>query len=648
MTFLSPWALWLAGLGALIAVVYFLKRQAQPHPVSALFLWRGVERQPKSALRFRWTQLLGLLLQLMALAALVIGLAQPVIQTQAGGVKSLAIVLDGSAGMRARVSPDGPTRYERAIEGALAVARANPAAEITVISAQARSTVLAPPTRDHAQIERVLRAFRPTFQGDAEPGDLISLLGSQATAGFEQVVLFTDHPPVYDLRALGWDVRVIQVDHEAPNPAITRFAARRQPGGDGYALFLELWNGGSETQITRLQVLAGGRLLEDREVELAPRIATPITLYDSGPSPVSFVARLRPPLGVEETEIAAWDAWPDDNVRYATLPQPRPWKALWIGEPDLYIERFLRRTGLAELTVRPALDETLDLGEYDWVVFGSSSAVPSTTLPASGRFFLLNTSLEPWVRTGDVVDVPTQTIRATADHPLLAGLDPTAWRTVRLRDVRVDPGGTVLLRAGRSPVLYLYETTGLRIVYFGVELRSSNLWLSVDYPILLYRLFSWLSPPKERETQLVIGEELPWTRPQGAARVRGPDGQACTLNSRDSEGCGFLAEPGFYEIESTSGDRVIYAANVPESESRWETAVGPSQPDRPAVSRAGLATGGRELRAARPLWPPFLLAGALVLLAELLYYDRSFRSLRATWRGTARRRLRNRGRRSQA
>ena len=642
MTFLSSWALWLASLGALIAVIYFLKRQAQAHPVSALFLWRGVERQPKSALRFRWTQLLGLLLQLMALAALVLGLAQPVIQTRSGGVKSLAIVLDGSASMRARA--DGLTRYELATDGALALARANPAAEIVVLSAQARSAVLASPTRDHTRIERLLRTFQPSYQGDAELGDLISLLQSQAPAGFERIVFFTDHAPEYDLTALGWDVRVVRGDREARNLAITRFAARRQPDGSGYALFLELWNGGSETQIARLQILAGERLLEDREVELAPASATPVSLYDSGPSPVRFMARLQPPLNAEETESAGWDAWPEDNIRYATLPQPRPWKALWVGEPAPYIERFLRRTGLAELTVRPALDEAVDLEEYDWVLLSSSSVAPEIVPPTSGRFLLLNASLEPWVRAGDAVDVPTQTIRATADHALLAGLDPTAWRTVRLRDVNLDPGGTVLLRAGSSPVLYLYETTGLRLVYLGVELRSSNLWLSVDFPILLYRLFAWLSPPQERETQLVIGEELPWTPPQGTARVRGPDGQTCTLNSEDSEGCGFLAEPGFYEIEPDSGDRVIYAANVPEGESRWEPITNPSQPERAAISpAAGSSFADRELRAVRPLWPYLLLAGALVLLGELLYHDRS---LRPTRPGRARRR--RWGRRSRA
>jgi hypothetical protein len=627
MTLLSPWALWLLSLSAIVIVVYFLKRQARPVTVSALFLWRGIERRPRSALRLRWTQLLGLILQLLTLTALATGLAQPALHVQAGGARSLAIVLDASASMRARLGPQGPMRYQRAIERALALMRANLAAEIALIAAYEHSQVLVPLTRDHAELERQLQRFVPTYEGDARPDELISLVQSQAPSGFERVVFFTDYPPAFDAQALGWEVRIVAAEDESTqNVAITRFAVRPQPdqAQAGYGLFLELWNSGPGGQRARLELYSDGRLFEARDVDLPPGKVVSLSASYRGPPASRFEARLRLPEGIR-------DDWPEDNVRYATPPLARPWRVLQLGEPSPYIERFLRRAGLAEFVPSPSGSEGGRAGgeSVDWVLVHGLREIE----PEPGRYLLLGSGLPPWVQLDESVDLTRRPLSVRSDHPLLEGIDPTNWRLLRAPSARVDPRGAVLIEAGSVPVLYLYEAPGLRIAYLGVDLEASNLWLTVDFPILLYRLLSWLSPRAAEDAQLVIGDELPLTLAGSGARLVRPDGRTCPLDPLEGSRCGLIDQPGFYSIV-TGGDEAaysrVYAANLPASESRQIAAgAGRSAPSAvPIVSLDPSAAGALdseagELKAVRPLWREVFMAGLLLLLAELWYFDRA-------------------------
>jgi len=613
MSFLSGWALWLLSLGAVITVIYFLKRQAQPVPVSTLFLWQGAERRPKSALRLRWTQLLALFLQLLALILLVVGLARPVVYTSAGGVRTLAVMLDGSASMRARL-PQGPTRYERALEEALKLIEANPAAEVAVISAQAHSSLLVPLTRDHTQLRRALRRSEPTYQGDAEISDLISLLQSQSPQGFDRVVYFTDHLADLDVGALGWEINIIGREGGSENLAITRFSVRAQPDGSGYDLFLEIWNSHDQAFELPLEIRADGKLIEKRQVKLAARASTPFSFGYSGPPASRFTADL--------VTQDLRDDWSEDNVRYASLPQPRPWKVLLVGEPNFYLERFLKLSGWADLTLQAGWDEGLITDEYDLIIL--SDAQPLA--PMAGRFLLINTPFPPWIELGEEIDARGLSVEVTADHPLIADIDPAEWRLLRARKTEVAPGGKVILTVGEVPLLYLYETAGLRLAYLGVELDASNLGLSIDFPILMYRLLFWLAPRAEEETQVEIGAELPLGRFEGPLRVTGPDGRSCQYLSEDVR-CGLVDRPGFYEI-SRNGTSEIYVANPPSQESYLDFS-GASYPDRSEGRSIGVTpSSAEELRAARSLWPYLLGAGILLLILELLYFDRSLFMLR--------------------
>lgn len=611
MIFLAGWALWLLSLGLIVAVIYFLKRQALPVPVSTLFLWQGIEQNPKSALRLHWTHLLGLFLQLLALAALISGLAHPVIYTSARDGPTLAILIDGSASMRTLIAPGGPTRYQAAVEAIVEFINSSPTAIITVIQAQDHSILLSPPTLDHAQLRRVLTNSEPTYQGNASPNELISLLQSQAPNGFDRVVYFTDHPLAFDETALGWEVQLIGGEASPQNLALTRFSVREHPNRSSYDLYVETWNSTDQAQHVPLVITADDQLIEQRWVELAPRQASSFVFNYGGTRVSRLTARL-----VTDT---VRDDWADDNIRYASPPQPRPWKILWVGEGNFYLERFLRLSGQADLSTRPAWDDTILASDYDAILLNHME-LPK---PMSGRFLLLQSSAPPWVRAQEAVPTDDRGVgvEVKLDHPLLMGIEPKDWRLLRISEAQVDPRGVALLTVGEIPLLYLYETTGLRLVYLGADLGASNLGLSVDFPILMYRVLSWLAPRTEEDRNLEVGQELPLIGVPGPMRITDPQGRSCVFTSEETR-CGLVGQPGFYEL-AHNGTVQIYAANTPSEESlSLPTDASGSDLSLP-TRRESSSLPMAERNVTRELWPYLLVAGILLLIVELLYFDRS-------------------------
>lgn len=632
MTLLSGWALGLFGLGAVVIAVYFLKRQARKVPVSSLALWEGLERRPRSALRWRWTQLLGLLLQLLALSALVLGVAEPVWEGPASGVRTLALVLDGSASMRARISPapQGPRRYERAVRKAQEALRANAGAETALFEAAAPPRMLVSPTRDPGEIERALRSWRPGYAGNAPLADLRSLVEGAFPSPPERVVFVTDRPLAPEALPPGWEL-LPAAEGPAANVGITRFVVRPQPQPEaqGFALLLSVWNGSPRPRSLRVQVLTGeDELLAEHLLEIPPRSEETLTAAYAIPPPERLIARLLLPEGAE-------DAWPEDDIRYAAPPMQRPWRVRWEGEPSFYLERFLALSGLAEILppsdsgsgARPDAEE--EIPSPDGTLY---HGVPAAE-PRAGRFLLVRSGMPPWVELGEPVEALGLPVRATQDHPLLAGLDPTSWRLVRVPRASLDPAGTVLLRAGEVPILYLYEAPGVRIAYLGVDLGASNVGLSLDFPILLYRLLRWLAPPlgRERDAQLLVGEELPLTAPDvEALEIVRPDGRRCRPRPElEGDACAVVDRPGFYALRYRESGRVqTFAANPPSEES-YEIS---SASTRSAPARASATTPapdpapGPGVRVGvgasqRPLWPWLLLGGLWLLGIEWLYAE---------------------------
>ncbi len=622
MTFLSGAALWLLGLTALVIFVYFLKRQARLQPVSTLFLWKLVEQNPKNALRMQWTRLLSLILQLAALIALVTGLAQPVIHSISGGVSRLAIVLDGSASMRALVPAAGTgqnniSRFQKGTALAQEILGKNAAAEVTLIQAQERSVILSAPTKNHNAIRRALSNREPSYQGDAEIGDLLGLLQSQSSQSYERVVFITDKRPESNLELYGWDVLLVN-EHELANVAITDFSVREQPNGRGYDFYIKAYNSNNYEIELPLAVEADSNIVRQQSVKIPAQGAVAISFPGAASHAKRFTARL------DTTNVE--NSWNEDDVRYATTPRPLPWKIMWIGPTNFFLESFLKETGEVALTRISEWDESIRLDEYDVVL------LYQTSLPTAqaGRFLVVGASYGSWIESAGVRELTTGAIDVESDHALLEGIDPTPWRLLHLPDVTVNDKGKTLLSSEGVPFLYLYEKPGLKLTYIGVDLEASNLVFSIDFPILMYRLIHWLAPRPGINTTLFAGQELPLKAMDGMDRVINPQGRSCDYEPGKGE-CGQVDQPGFYQTLRTDVeglDPLEYAVNPAPGESIWSAqaadgtgSAGISSSSTSATS--SLQNSARELKMALPIWPYLLIIGALLLLAEQLLFSRA-------------------------
>lgn len=171
LSFAAP--AFLALLASLPLVVWWhVQRVRQrPRPVAALFLWDEALRE--AAQRRRWRPSWSLLLQLLAVAAAALALAQPNLDVR--GPPDWVLVIDARAGMRA-LDPEGE-RLARAREAALEIAAG--AAAVAVVRAGTTPELLLPFSRDRDALRGVLAAFEA---GDAtgDPGEALALARSLA------------------------------------------------------------------------------------------------------------------------------------------------------------------------------------------------------------------------------------------------------------------------------------------------------------------------------------------------------------------------------------------------------------------------------------------------------------------------------------
>ena len=103
MRLLSPGALWLLLLAAIIVFFYLLKLKRNRTVVPSVLLWtRALEEVEANAPFKKLRRSLLLLLQLLALSALVFALARPLFITRALASGSTVIIIDSTASMSAR------------------------------------------------------------------------------------------------------------------------------------------------------------------------------------------------------------------------------------------------------------------------------------------------------------------------------------------------------------------------------------------------------------------------------------------------------------------------------------------------------------------------------------------------------------------
>ncbi|TVQ31678.1 MAG: VWA domain-containing protein [Phycisphaeraceae bacterium] len=500
MTFLSP----IAGLIAaavtipLLALLYFLKLRRRPVRVSSNMLWESAVRDlqvnaPFKMLRFSWL----LILQLLALALLLIAFARPAIDGGPPASAGLIIVIDNSASMSAPAGDDaaGPTRLEEAKSQAIELLdrlsrrtaiRIRPsvfddephggsagAGEAMIITFAHDARIVTNFTSDRTALRRAIEGIEPTDQ----PADFEALLrlveaqilraGDEHIAQ-ERVVLFSDGALRRTQRGRmlgvgGADFRFIRIgpDPDAPrdNIGIVAMSARRDYEDPGVVrLFARLQNAGADP------VEASVRLTLDGEPIGVRTIRVPGASNEApGEAPATFELRTMSG-GLAALSIRRTDMLASDNEAALLITPPTAPRILLV-RPDLRTEA----DSLADGLLRRALEEIAGaepdvvngdgyerlagqrdgLAPYDMVIFdrvrpGAPPPLPTlsfgATIPGTGLGLVDPHQDDPEAARGS-----SRFLSWRRTNPLLrnVGLDPVVIsrsRIITLPGETGDPG----------------------------------------------------------------------------------------------------------------------------------------------------------------------------------------------------------------
>ncbi|MGH7401331.1 MAG: vWA domain-containing protein, partial [Candidatus Rokuibacteriota bacterium] len=228
MNFLSPFALLLATLSVPLLLLYFLKVRRRQMRVASLLLWAPALRDREASTFFQRLQRDPLLiLQILALLALTVALARPVVNVMGQGAKRVAIVMDSSASMKA--TDAAPSRFVQAQRAALALlGRLGEGAEVMVIEAGVQPKVLVPFTREHDRVSSAIRSMEAYDLPNRLQEGIRTARALVGTDPGAEIHVFTDgaHPDA--VKSQGDDARVrwTGTGRRSHNVAITNLAVR--------------------------------------------------------------------------------------------------------------------------------------------------------------------------------------------------------------------------------------------------------------------------------------------------------------------------------------------------------------------------------------------------------------------------------------
>ena len=609
MTFLSPLAFALLGLALPLVLLYFLKVRRRERRVSSLLLWETSLRDREASAFFQRLQRDPLLLlQLLALLALILALARPVATVMGEGARKVVVVLDASGSMKARDL--GAARFDvAAAEAAALVRRLGEGAEVMVIEAGVQPTVLAPLGRDRDRALGAIRAAQARDLPNRLPEAVRTaraLVGSDPRA---EIHVFTDgaFAPLAGEEAGDPRVRWVGVGRRSHNVGITNLSVRRTyAGGFEYQAFLSLVNYTPEARTFDFVLEVDGRPLAERSVTMEPSVRRSMVLPFSHGGGGTVSARLR-----IQDDLAA------DNIAHAVLPPPRKIAVTLVSPGNLFLEKVLRTDPQVALEVKTPEEYAGGMGDADVVVLDSAS--PAKVGP--GRFVFVNT-VPP--------DVPLEVLGRIErpgvmdwdrTHPVMRHVE---FAKVAIEDsLRVRPlaAGRALVEAVGGPLIYALEEQDRRAVFMGFDLFKTDFPLRVAFPLILSNTVRWLHPAAldQSSLQLAAGQPilLPVAHGVTTATITTPGGR--THEAAITRGAlSFTAtdEVGIYAVSTARGDLRV-AVNLMDAE---ESNLEP----RPLPAASGdAAQAAAPVPIQRELWPLFVaLALALLALEGALYWRR--------------------------
>jgi hypothetical protein len=611
--------------GGAVVVLYILKLRRRPVPVPFSRIWQRVLGDREATSLFsQLKRLLSLLVQLAMIAALVLALGDPRPAKNLLDGRSLVVLVDASASMRA--TDVSPTRIDEGKRRLVELVRGLGASDrMLVAQLDATVTPLSTMTGEPSELEAAVAAVQAgDTRADFARG-LRFALDALRGEPHPEIVVVSDGVLGAPSDALGpvelGEVKLsyVGVGERGRNVAITGFSVRRYPlDRSRYEAMLELTNLAPEPLTVELSLFGDGEVTDVSRLVLGPNERVPRFYPSLSGGSRKLEARIQLADGTR-------DDLPADDVAYALMPERRRARVQVVTAGNMYLEAAL------------LLDEYLDVTSVDPSKYPASGAFDVTIFdgvaPAvaegSGHALYLDPSGSnlPFEVGKELLDDDPETRlgfdELESDHPIVRHTQLADVNVARAHVLRGREGDRVLGASFRGPLLLAGRRGGSKFVALGFDVRQSDLPLRVSWPLFLLNVINdFIEEDTSYLSSFTTGEV--WRVPAPSALERAtlvdPSKAERTVPVEEGRAVVLGRAAGFYELRSPEGEgySAMFAANLSDAkESDIEPVRELKVGDVVAAAPAGFAIGVRH-----ELWAYVLLGVALVSLVEWLSYHR--------------------------
>jgi len=650
MQWLTP----LVGLGAaavavpLLLLLYFLKLKRREQIVSSTLLWkRAIQDLQVNAPFQRLRRNILLLLQLLALTAMLLALAGPILALRKGPGQRYVVLIDRSASMNA--TDVTPSRLEEAkkqakvfvesLRGGSVISLAETADHAMVMAFDQHAKVMCNFTSDKRQLAAAIDAIEPG-DGTSRLGEAVTVAQAFAQApGVEasirtaetpaQLILFSDGR-IADLETIvvAADELVFhRIGQMQDNVAITAMKARRsyeQP--EQVEVFASLANYGTEPVTRDVQLGINGNVRSVRSVTIPARQAgTGAEASTPGKVAVNF-SLSHDGEGILEVRQLGDDALACDDAAWDILEPPERLSVLLVTEGNPVLESALRSCPIARLDpCTPAGFDAMDpalfavQNPYDVIVLDRHAP---THLPRC-RYLVFDA-----VPDGIDVNSPRELenqmlVDWRVRHPVLQYVNLTNLFAARARVLELPRDADVLAEFTESAALALLRRNGSTFLLSGFDVLQSNWPFEPGFVLFCYNAMNFLAAQvdggEHRDLQVaepITIDDLP---AEAMVTVTRPDASEVEVAPGPGGTARFPGtyRVGVYTVEIPGESMRFYAVNLLDAA---ESDIEPRQ----EMALSSVTVAAQEHRVERanvPLWPALALTALVLACVEWVVYN---------------------------
>ena len=632
----------------LLLLLYFLKLKRQEIIVSSTLLWkRAVQDLQVNAPFQRLRRNLLLLLQLLALMAILLALAGPVLAWKGGPGKRYVLLIDRSASMNA--TDVQPSRLEAAkkqaktfvesMRGGSLVSLKDKSDNAMVVAFDRHAKVMCSFTSDKRQLMLAIDAIE-AGDGESRLGEAITVARAFAQSpGVEgnirtaeqpaQLVLFSDGR-ISDLETIvvASDELVFHGIGQSPdNVAITAMNARRSyERPEQVEVFASLENYGREPVERDVQLGINGNVHAVRSIRI-PASAAAEAGKPPKPGKVAVDFSLSfGSAGALEVCLLGDDALSCDNAAWSVLDPPKRLSVLLVTNGNPVLDLALRACPIAKLDpcspVGFDATDPVSFAErqaYDVIVLDNHvpAHLPQCRYLVFGpppKGIDVNSPRE--LENQIVVDWRSQ-------HPVLQYVNLTNLFTAKSHELKLPRDADVLAEFSESPAMALVRRKGSVYLLTAFDVLQSNWAFEPSFVLFCYNALAFLGAQAgggERRG-LGVGEPIAMENVPAEATVTVTRPDTSKLELKPDPG-GAIRFPGtqrvgIYAVDVPAQPKQFYAVNLLDGE---ESRIEP-QKEISFSSVTVAAEQGAVQRANVPLWPALVFAALVLACLEWLAYN---------------------------